>query len=87
MAIINYGTDMMYTDQMKMAFHSISAPKGFYVDVIDNDHFITLKINEKNFMSLGHFEKLAALEYVIKVKNALEQNGAIVMVVRNSVKK
>lgn len=78
---------MMYTDEMKRAFHSIDPPKGFYVDLIDNEHFLTLRINEKNFMSLAHDDKLQALQYVIRVKSALEQNGAIVLVVREAVKK
>lgn len=76
----------MYNDMMKKAFHSISAPRGFYVDVIDNEHFITLRINENIFMNLLHDEKVQALQYVIRVKEALEQNGAVVMIVRNAVK-
>lgn len=76
----------MYTDNMKKAFHSIKPPTNFYVDVIDNDHFITLRINEKVFMSLNHDDKIAAIQYVIKVRDALEQNGAVVLVVRNAVK-
>lgn len=78
---------MVYTDMMRKAFHSIQAPKGFYIDVIDNDHFITLKINEKVLMGLTHDDKIAAIQYVIRVKDALEQNGAIVLVVRDAVKK
>lgn len=77
---------MTYTDAMRSAFHSIRPPKGFYVDVIDNEHFITLRINEKVFMSLTHDDKIAAIQYVIKVRDALEQNGAVVLVVRNAVK-
>lgn len=76
----------MYTDSMKRAFRSINAPRGFYIDVIDNEHFITLRINENVFMNLLHDEKVQALQYVIRVKEALEQNGAIVMIVRNAVK-
>lgn len=78
---------MTYTNSMRTAFHSLQPPKGFYVDVIDNEHFITLRINEKVFMSLSHDDKIAALQYVIKAKDALEQNGAIVLVVRNAVEK
>lgn len=77
----------MYTDMMKAAFHSITAPRGFYLDVIDNEHFITLRINEKVFMNLLHDEKIQALQYTMRVKDALEQNGAIVMIVRNAVPK
>ena len=76
----------MYTDSMKRAFRSINAPRGFYIDVIDNEHFITLRINENVFMNLLHDEKVQALQYVVRVKEALEQNGAIVMIVRNAVK-
>lgn len=78
---------MVYTDMMRRAFHSIEAPKGFYVDVIDNDHFITIKINEKVLMNLTHDDKIAAIQYVIRVKDALEQNGAVVLVTRDAVKK
>ena len=43
----------MYTDSMRKAFHSIQAPKGFSVELIDNDHFLTIKLNEKK-LSLIH---------------------------------
>lgn len=76
----------MYTHDMRKAFHSIQAPKGFYLDVIDNDNFITLRINEQNFAKLVHDDKIQALQYVIRVKDALEQNGAVVLVVRNALK-
>lgn len=77
---------MTYTDMMKRAFHSIQAPKGFYVDVIDNEHFITLKINERVLMNLSHDDKIAAIQYVVQVKSALEQNGAVVLVTRDAIK-
>jgi hypothetical protein len=33
-----------------------------------------------------HDEKIAALQYVVQLKNALEINGAIVLVTREAVK-
>ena len=74
----------MYTDSMRRAFASIShyAPKGFYLQVIDNDNFITLKAQEKIFMSLSGEGKRQAVEYMIRAKKALEDNGAIVLIVR-----
>jgi hypothetical protein len=72
----------MYTDAMKMAFHSITPPKNFGVQLIDNEHFITVKASEKVFMSLLDEEKRHAVEYMIRVKKALEDNGAIVLLVR-----
>lgn len=72
----------MYTDAMKMAFHSIVPPKNFGVQLVDNEHFITIKAKEDVFMRLLDEEKRAAIEYMVRVKKALEDNGAIVLIVR-----
>jgi hypothetical protein len=77
----------MYTDKMKMAFHSIPALKNFKVEIIDNEHFITIKANEDMFMRLFDTEKRHAVEYMVRVKKALEDNGAIVMITREAIKK
>lgn len=77
---------IMYTEQMAKAFHSIRAPKNFSVQIFDNEHFLVVKANEKQFMQLGDFEKRSAIEYLVKVKKALEENGAIVMIVRDGAK-
>jgi hypothetical protein len=76
----------MYTDSMRRAFHSVAAPKGFIVKLIDNDHFLTIKLNEYDFISMTHDEKIKALQYVVQLKNALEMEGAIVLVSREAVK-
>jgi len=73
---------MMYTDAMRMAFHSVTPPKNFGVQVIDNSHFITIKAREDVFMRLLDEEKRSAIEYMVRVKKALEDNGAIVLLVR-----
>lgn len=74
----------MYTPEMSRAFRSLShfAPKGFELQVIDNDTFLTVKASEKSFMSLLDTDKRRAVEYMIRVKKALEENGAIVLLVR-----
>jgi hypothetical protein len=73
----------MYTDAMKRAFRSVSCPTNFSLQIIDNDHFLTVKAKEKDFMSLETVEmKREAIEYMIRVKKALEDNGAIVLLVR-----
>jgi hypothetical protein len=72
----------MYTEDMKMAFHSIRAPKSFGVQLIDNDTFITVKAKEDVFMRLSDQGKREAVEYMVRVKTALEHNGAIVLLVR-----
>jgi hypothetical protein len=74
----------MYTQQMAMAFHTIRAPKNFAVQLIDNEHFIAVKADEKQFMKLDDYGKRQAIEYLVKVKSALEDNGAIVMIVREA---
>lgn len=74
----------MYTDAMARAFHSVAgfAPKGFGLAVIDNEHFITLRADEKQFFSLSDGDKRKAVEYMVRAKQALEDNGAIVLLVR-----
>jgi hypothetical protein len=75
---------MTYTDGMRRAMRSLDhfAPKGFGLQVIDNEHFITLKASEPQFMSLNVEDRRTAVEYMIRVKKALEDNGAIVLLVR-----
>jgi len=74
----------MYTDAMGRAFRSLDhfAPKGFSVQVIDNEHFISVVASEKSFMSLDDQGKRRAVEYMARVKKALEDNGAIVLLTR-----
>jgi len=54
----------------------------FKLDLIDNDSFITVRASEKSFMSLLDDDKKLAVQYMIRVKKALEDNGAIVLLVR-----
>jgi hypothetical protein len=72
----------MYTDAMKMAFHSITPPKNFGVTLIDNEHFISVVAKEEIFMRLLDEDKRSAVEYLVRVKKALEDNGAIVLLER-----
>jgi hypothetical protein len=71
---------------MRRAFHSITAPKNFGISLIDNDSFITIKLNELSFLHMSHDEKLEAVRYVAIVKKALEMEGAIVLVTREAIK-
>lgn len=72
----------MYTDSMRRAFKSITPPKNFNVYIIDEEHFLTVLAKEKDFMSLTGEEKFEAAEYMVRVKKALEDNGAIVLLMR-----
>lgn len=76
----------MYTDSMKKAFRSIIPPKNFTVDLIDNEHFITIRADEVAFTKLHHDDKIEAVKYMIQVKKALEDNGAVVLLTRKAIK-
>jgi hypothetical protein len=75
---------IMYTDLMRHAVYSIPAPKGFGVEIIDNEHFLTIKLDEKHFAGMAHDDKIAALQYTLQLKKALEMEGAIVLVTREA---
>jgi hypothetical protein len=75
---------MAYTDAMKRAFHNIVPPKGFSVELLDNGNFLTIRLNEKSFAKMDEFDKREAIHYVFLVKKALEDNGAVVLVVRKA---
>jgi len=76
----------MYTDKMARAFRSIVPPKNFGINIIDNEHFLTIKLDEKSFLPLTHDEKIDAVKYVTAVKKALEIEGAVVLVTREPLK-
>jgi hypothetical protein len=76
----------MYTNDMRRAVHSIIPPKDFGINIIDNEQFLTVKLNEHDFIHMVHDEKIKAIQYVAKIKEVLEQNGAIVLVTREVVK-
>lgn len=74
----------MYTNEMARAFRSLDhyAPKGFGLEIVDNDNFITVRAPEAAFMRLTDEDRRRAIEYMVLVKKAFEQNGAIVLLVR-----
>ncbi len=76
----------MYTDAMRRAFHNIQSPPNFGINLIDNDNFITIKLDERAFLHLTHDQKIEAVQYVSQVKKALEMEGAIVLVTREPLK-
>jgi len=61
-------------------------PKGFAIELIDNEHFLTIKLNEYEFAKMVHDHKIQALQYVLNLKKALEMEGAIVLVTREAIK-
>ena len=72
---------------MKRAFRSLTPPANFSVSIIDDEFFLTVLAKEKDFMQLSVDDKYRAVEYMIRVKNALEDNGAVVQLVREGGKR
>lgn len=79
-----------YTTAMQRAFRSITPPPNFMLTIVEHNiegiGFLEIIADEKQFFRLDHFEKLRAVEYMVKVKNALEDNGALVQLTRKAVK-
>jgi hypothetical protein len=80
----------MYTLEMKRAFRSITPPPNFEVQLFEHNvegmFFIEIVADENKFLRLLDEEKRGAVEYMIRVKDALERNGAIVQITRRAVK-
>jgi hypothetical protein len=74
----------VYTDAMKRAFQSVShhCPKGFGVELVDNEHFISVRVDPDRMARLDDFNQRRAVEYLAMVYKALTDNGAIVLLVR-----
>ena len=70
---------------MAKAFHSINPPKDFSVTLIDNEHFMTIKADEQKFVKLDDYGKRQAIDYLVRIKKALEDNGAVVIITRDGV--
>ena len=75
----------MYTPEMATAFHSIVAPPNFGVVLIDNEDYLTVQIDPEQLVNLTEDEKPAVVQYVQDVKEALEDNGAVVLLVREAI--
>ena len=79
----------MYTLEMQRAFHSITPPPNFGVEIFEHNveglFFIEIVADEQKFIKLLDGEKRAAVEYMVRVKDALEHNGAIVQLTRRAV--
>jgi hypothetical protein len=71
---------------MRRAFHNIQSPSNFDISIVDNEHFLTIRLDERSFLPLTHDEKIDAVKYITAVKKALEMEGAIVLVTREPLK-
>lgn len=68
---------------MATAFKSLTPPEGFKVVIMENDDFLTILIDPEDIESLQDDQVEPAVKYINDVKKALEDQGAIVFVVRD----
>lgn len=69
---------MTYTDNMRKAVHSINAPHGFKIDIVDYDKFLAVQFYESQWRHYSEKERLRCILYLQKVKSTLEKLGASV---------
>ena len=79
----------LYTDSMRRAFRSIDAPENFSVTVSEHSQggtllFLELNVSEKELMSLHVDDQRRAIIYMMKVRDALMQEGAVVQITRRA---
>ena len=78
-----------YTTKTKNAFQSIRGGANCRVTIgehkVEGMGFMEIVADEKDFFNLADADKRAAVEYMFKVKAALEDNGAIVQITRRAI--
>lgn len=75
----------MYTEEMAKDFHAIVPPQDFKVDLYDNDQFITIMIDPNDLVDISDERGQEIIKYIVDVKESLEKNGAIVLIVREEI--
>jgi uncharacterized protein YqcC (DUF446 family) len=75
----------MYTEEMAQAFHAITSPEGFSVELYDNEQWLTVVIDPKSLVEKTEDELSEIVNYINKVKLALEEKGAYVLVTRDAI--
>jgi hypothetical protein len=66
----------MYTSLMKKAVRSFKVPKDFKIDILDYDTFLTIQFYESQWKHYTDTERFQCIQYLNKVKGALENLGA-----------
>jgi uncharacterized LabA/DUF88 family protein len=74
----------MYTEEMAQAFHQITAPDGFSVDLYDAEQWLTIVIDPNKLVGKTQQQLQDIASYINSVKLALENVGAIVLISRDA---
>lgn len=69
---------------MATAFKSIIPPENFRLVIMENDDFLTIVIDPEDIENLSDEQVDPAVKYINDVKKVLEDEGAIVFVVRDA---
>mgnify|MGYP000287794655 CR=1 FL=1 len=76
----------MYTVEMATAFKALTPPENFGVTILDANDFLTVQIDPEDIESLLDHQVEDAIQYIKDVKKVLEEQGAIVYIVREALK-
>jgi hypothetical protein len=76
----------MYTVEMATAFKALVPPENFGVTILDANDFLTVQIDPEDIESLLDHQVEDAIQYIKDVKKVLEEQGAIVYIVREALK-
>jgi hypothetical protein len=61
---------------MKRAVRTFKVPKEFKIDILDYDAFLTIQFYESQWRHYTDTERFQCIQYLQKVKGALEKLGA-----------
>jgi hypothetical protein len=61
---------------MKRAVRTFKVPKEFKIDILDYDAFLTIQFYESQWRHYTDAERFQCIQYLQKVKSALEKLGA-----------
>jgi hypothetical protein len=61
---------------MKKAVRTFKVPKEFKIDILDYDAFLTIQFYESQWRHYTDAERFQCIQYLQKVKGALEKLGA-----------
>lgn len=75
----------MYNEEMALAFHAITPPENFSVDLYDNEQWITVVVDPNSLVNKTEQELSDIVNYINKVKLALEDKGAYVLITRDAI--
>jgi hypothetical protein len=76
----------MYTVEMATAFKELTPPENFGVTILDANEFLTIQIDPEDIENLLDHQVNDAVKYINDVKKVLEDQGAIVYIVREALK-